>query len=261
MPQGFVDFEFDLADALLASLIKVFDKLESAPLLPNKVADIPEAQGVYMLLLEGKIIYIGKTDAEAGLRHRLERHAFTIQHRQNLSVRDVSFKAVRLYVFTPMDLETQLIKHYRKTGPVTWNKSGFGSNDPGRNRDNTKQRPKGFDALYPIDIDQNVLPTFPRKGTAATIAMELKKYLPYTFRFEGSGEGRQAHPELQNAQVNLPAGQLTTRAVVEGIIKLLPTGWQATILAGRIIMYRENQDYKFGTIIARSNKDQSEKNR
>jgi hypothetical protein len=253
MPAGFVEFEFDLPDALLASLIRIFDRLDSVSLLPDNVSEIPEEQGVYMLLLKGKIVYIGKTDAEAGLKQRLERHAWTIRHRQNLSTSDVSFRAVRVFVFTPMDLEAQLIRHYRRTHPLSWNLSGFGSNDPGRNREKTIQKPEGFDALYPIDIDQEVDSTFPRKGTAGQIAAALKRALPYTFRFEGLGaRSRQPHHELQAAQVRLPQGALTTRKVIENIIQALPPGWQATLLGGRVIMYRENEMYEFGLIIARS---------
>lgn len=249
MPAGYVEFEFDLPDALLTGLVKFFDQMGSASLLPNRVGEIPEAQGVYMLLLKDKIEYIGKTDAEAGLNHRLDRHAWTIQHRRNLSVRDVSFKAVRLYVFTPMDLETQLIRHYRNTHPLSWNLSGFGANDPGRNRDKTKQRPEGFDARYPIDLDKELDSQFPKRGSGAEIAVALKQSLPYTLRIEG---GRQLHPEFANAQVALPRGTLTTRKVIQGIVGALPRGWQATVLSGRIIIYREKEEYEYGTIIARS---------
>jgi Eco29kI restriction endonuclease len=251
MPAGYVEFEFDLPDALLASLIEIFDGTQGAPLVPDNVREIPEEQGVYMLLVREKIEYIGKTDAEAGLRKRLERHAWTIQHRRNLTTSDVSFRAVRVFVFTAMDLEAQLIRHYRRNHPLSWNLSGFGANDPGRNRDRTKQKPEGFDARYPIDTDQELDRKFPRKGSAAEIAAALKRALPYTFRFEGRLGSRQAHPDLETAQITLPKGKLTTRKVIESIIRALPSGWQATLLAGRIIMYRENVDYEFGTVIAR----------
>jgi len=123
MIDGFVEFEFDLPGALLARLIAVFDQMETAPLLPEYVQDIPEAQGVYQLLLGDEVVYIGKTDAQAGLAQRLRRHAFTIRHRQNLNAADVKFKAVRVYVFTAMDLETQLIKtlwKYRMEQQRVW---------------------------------------------------------------------------------------------------------------------------------------------
>ncbi|TIL83467.1 MAG: GIY-YIG nuclease family protein [Mesorhizobium sp.] len=83
MKEGFVEFEFDPAEAVLAL---------SAP-------------------AAGQIVYIGKADAEAGLRKRPRRHAWTIQHRQNLSVQDITLKAVRVFVFAAIDLERQLIRH------------------------------------------------------------------------------------------------------------------------------------------------------
>src|ERR1041385_6312831 len=136
MIAGYVDFEFDLPEALLAKLIEIFAGLNSAPLTAESIEPIPEAQGVYQLFLDGKLVYIGKTDAEAGLKKRLIRHSEKILHRTNLDPAKVSFKAVRIYVFTAVDLESQLIKHYNVISAVEWNASGFGANDPGRRRDN-----------------------------------------------------------------------------------------------------------------------------
>ncbi len=106
---------------------------------------------------------------------RLDRHAHTIQHRSNLNPSEVSFKAVRVFRFTAIDLETQLIRHYGTIAPVTWNFSGFGSNDPGRERDTTNLRPEGFDANYPIDIDRQLEIVLPETGTAASIITALKE--------------------------------------------------------------------------------------
>lgn len=253
MIAGYQEFEFDLPDALLTSIVSVFARMETAPLLPPNVALIPEAQGVYMLTLRDQIVYIGKTDADAGLRRRLDRHARTIQHRSNLDPHEVGFKAVRVFVFTAMDLETQLIRHYGTAAPVPWNFSGFGSNDPGRERDTTNLKPEGFDASYPVDIDRKLETVLPAKALAARIVAALKDALPYTFRVEGRSRGnRRIHPEFEAVEVTLPAPPYTTRAVIEAIIRALPPGWQATALASRIIVYREARDYLFGTVIARS---------
>jgi len=249
--RGFVEFEFDLPEALLTSLVDVFARMEGA--LSVNVTEIPDAQGVYQLLLRDQIVYIGKTDAEAGLRKRLERHARTIQHRRNLHPAEVTFKAVRVFVFTAIDLEAQLIRHYGTVAPVPWNFSGFGSNDPGRERDTTNIRPEGFDALYPIDIDRYLDIALPSVVKASAIITAVKDALPYTFRVEGPSRGsRRLHPEIEAATVVLPARPHSTHAVIEAIIRALPPGWQATALAGRVIMYRENREYPFGTVIARS---------
>jgi hypothetical protein len=249
---GYVEFEFDLPGALLNRLVDVFDGMSAAPLVSKSLAIVPEAQGVYQLLHNGKPVYVGKTDAEAGLKHRLERHARTIQHRRNLEPASVTFKAVRVFVFTAMDLEAQLIRHYGETQPLAWNNSGFGSNDPGRRRDQTVQKPEGFDALYPINIDLPVAVYVPKDATAAAILSALKAALPFLLRFEGSPTGRQPHPELTAAKPKFPKEPRTTRQILEAVVKSLPAGWQATDLGGRAILYREKFDYAFGTIIARS---------
>lgn len=250
MTQGFVEFEFDLPTALLTSLVHEFERMNGAALLTANVQQIPEAQGVYQLLLRDEVVYIGKTDAEAGLRKRLERHARTIQHRQNLSSSDITFKAVRVFVFTAMDLETQLIRYYKNTA---WNNSGFGSNDPGRERDTTNIKPQGFDALFPIDIDQSLVFELPSHAPADKIIAELKTALPYTFRVQtAEKKARKAHQEIEEAMVTIPEPPYTVRSLVSAILAALPPGWQATVLAGRIIMYKESREYSYGSIIGRS---------
>ncbi|BBL73240.1 GIY-YIG nuclease family protein [Methylomagnum ishizawai] len=250
---GYLEFEFDLPAALLRNLVEVFGAMEAAPLLPGNLVGIPETQGVYQLLLRGDLVYIGKTDAEAGLRKRLERHARTIQHRVKLDPAEVAFKAVRVFVFTAMDLETQLIKHYGQIAPLPWNNSGFGSNDPGRERDTTNLKPEGFDAQYPVDIDRGIELGLPFPATAALACALLKECLPYTFRVENAGRGsRKPHPDLVNTQVVPPPKPYTTRQFIEAILKRLPPGWQATALPSRVILYKEARAYAFGTVIARS---------
>jgi hypothetical protein len=133
--------------------------MTAAQLAHSNLVGVPDAQGVYQLLLNDDIVYIGKTDGEAGLKQRLSRHCYTVLHRKNLSTLDVTFKAIRVFVFTAIDLETQLIRHYSRP-KVAWNNSGFGSNDPGRNRDDTALNSQSFDALYPIDIDCPLPPSF-----------------------------------------------------------------------------------------------------
>jgi len=250
---GFRDFEFPLADALLRELVAALDSMESAPLLAQVLSDIPETQGVYQLFKNGSLVYVGKTDSDAGLKNRLERHAWTIQHRKNLDIADVSFKAVRVRVFTAMDLETLLIRHYTVGAPIAWNKSGFGSNDPGRNRDRTVVKPEGFDASYPIDIDREVTLELSGDVEVARLFSTLKATLPYTFRFEtASGSSRKPHPDLSNSSLSLPAHALTSRGYIAKAIASLPPGWQATAFPGRLIIYKEAFDYDHGTVIARS---------
>lgn len=251
MARGFAEFEFDLPEALLERLVRAFAVVEPAQLTVDYVRrEVPEAQGVYQLFLRDKLVYIGKTDADKGLRRRLERHATTVRHRQNLPDAEITFKAIRVFVFTAMDLESQMIGRY---GAVDWQNSGFGSNDPGRNREDTRLKPGGFDELYPINIDHPIDFDFARAGLVANVLADLKRQLPYVFRYEPLAVGsRQPHPELAACQVTLPAGMLTLRRVMQVIVQALPPGWQATDMYSRVIVYRETREYAHGTVIIRS---------
>jgi len=250
MIEGFREFEFDLPDALLASLIKAFREMEGAPLLLENVALLPEAQGVYQLLYEDQIVYVGKTDGEAGLRQRLTRHAWTIQQRCNLDPLLVKFRALRVFVFTAVDLETQLIKHYGGMKKVTWNNSGFGSNDPGRERDTTKIKAGGFDDLFPVDLDRPMsLVGTSAPNTAVTVLAALRREIPYIVRAQTLRN--KPHPDLYSEVGPLPE-VTTAREVIKLVVNSLPTGWQATLLPGRVILYREDKEYSAGSIIARS---------
>jgi len=253
MPPGYREFEFDLPRALLAHLVETFDSMEDAPLTPAAVTEIPEAQGVYQLFHQRKLVYVGKTDAEAGLRQRLGRHAWTVQHRRNLDTEEVSFKAVRVFVFTAMDLETQMIKHYRRKESVPWNDSGFGSNDPGKERDTTNARAEGFDAQFPVDLDRTVTLNFESPASGFSILAALRRWLPYTLRFElEAPRSRKGHSDLYTKAITLPPAPLTTRQLLVHVITALPPGWQGTLLAGRVILYKQHREFTFGEIIARS---------
>ena len=254
--EGFSEFEFDLPRALKAELIALLDRMETGLLQPEVTAGVPEAQGVYQLFYGNTLVYVGKTDAEAGLRTRLTRHARKIMHRPTLTGA-VRFKAVRIMVFTAMDLETQLIKHYRETtnGSAAWNGSGFGSNDPGRERETTNKSPEGFDAQHPIDIDipANLIP--PGTVTVAAALASLKAALPYTLRYEtlrnerGRAQRGQPHPDLLAVSVTIPESPQTVRSLMQLIREALGAEWQATAFVSHVILYREQRPYQYGTVI------------
>jgi len=252
MTPGYREFEFDLPGALLDHLIRALDELELASLDAASLAVVPEAQGIYQLFLDGELVYIGKTDADSGLFRRLTRHSAKVIHRTGLDPARLSFKAIRIFVFTAMDLEAQLIKHYGTVKGTKWNGSGFGSNDPGRNRDNSA--PGNFDREFPIDIDFELEADFSGTRSAAAVAAQLKAVLPYTFRFQTEPpRSRTSHPDLQNTNVTMPAGAMTARRVIQELVRQLPSGWQATALSAVLILYKEKVDtYPQATILARS---------
>jgi hypothetical protein len=256
---GYTEFEFDLPEALLARLVEVFEDVEPAQLLSEIVGNVPEEQGVYQLFLkrEGvfELVYIGKTDAAAGLHSRLARHAGKIQQRIGLDPRHVYFKAVRVYVFTAVDLETQLINHYGGVLKVNWNGSGFGSNDPGKERDTTTYKVDHFDTQFPIDIALPLLTEIPTVASAATILRTLKRDLPYLIRFELLKKGsRLAHPDLEFTIVTLdPARPLTPEQIIAQTVRALPAGWHATMLPSHIIIYKDDsRRFPSGRLIQRS---------
>jgi hypothetical protein len=250
--RGYAEFEFDLPRALLTELVGTLEELQTAPLAAGTVASIQDAQGVYQLFKDDQLVYIGKTDAEAGLRTRLLRHCRKITHRKALSG-SVQFKAVRVLVFTALDLETQLIRHYRQLSPslAAWNGTGFGSNDPGRNREKTNKAPEGFDVQFPINIDIPV-ETAPTGTTQiATLLQQLKGSLPYTLRYEtmrtstGRALRTQPHPDLLRS-IQLPEPPYTVRTLLRLIGEVLGSAWQVTVFPSHVILYKENHTYEFG---------------
>lgn len=249
MRHCFEELEFDLPSALLNQLVKLFEEMPEGPLDAATVQGIDDAQGVYQLFFNGALVYIGKTDAQAGLRARLLRHAIRIRSRRNLSHNTIGFKAVRVFVFTAMDLEELLIRHYKASPtPPTWNLSGFGSNDPGRNRDHTLLKDGHFDKSYPIDLELPVSIVLEGgEASAADVLAQLKGQLDYNVRFEGaSGKSKSPHPDLVAATVQLPKNNDTVLNILRRVKASLGSDWQITALPGYVIVYRESTNYKEG---------------
>ncbi len=245
---GYGEFELDIPRVMRAQLPEFFAKLPEQPLTAESLADLPEqAQGAYLLFLDGRLVYVGKTDAQAGFRGRLGRHWMNVRHRRGLAPERVAFKAARIFVFSTFDLETMLIEEYARLDGLrpVWNYSGFGSNDPGRNRED--QRPAPFDRDYPVDIDREVDALPPGVHPLLEAVLALKTHLPYLFRFETDGAGvaawRGGHREMMWRTIEVPEGPVTTRTLLRLILEALPPGWQATVLPNRVILYREERTY------------------
>ena len=243
------EFELDIPKVMRESLPQFFASRIAYPLLPANIQEIPEsAQGAYCLFLNGQLVYVGKTDAEAGFRQRLTRHYFNIQHRKGLDPNCVSFKAVRVFVFSTFDLETMLIKYYTEEmgARPEWNASGFGSNDPGHNRED--QDPARFDVCYPVDIDRELVGLPIGDQSVLTILTQLKNLLPYTFRFESDAPGRSGrrsgHADMRNSMITLPGEPLTSRTIIQACLNAMGQEWQATVLPNRVIIYKESRVYR-----------------
>lgn len=249
LADGFIAFELDLMGAVLDQLIPILDKMEGEPLTRAAAQLLPDAQGVYLLIHQGQVHYVGKTDAEAGLRTRLTRHVTKFEQRDNIVPADVQFKAAQILVLTAMDIESKLINHYR----TDWNGSGFGSNDPGRQRETTAKPPQGFDARFPINIDLPLDFLVAGPTTVHDLLMQLKLGLPYTLRYElepgakGSHSFRsRPHPDMPGVPLTVPVGPITARQAMQLVLGALPHGWQATYFASHLILYKENRAYTHG---------------
>lgn len=220
MPKTFCfgEFDFDLARAVLDQLVEAFDHLKVGRLEPSLIADMPVNQGVYQLFLAGSLVYIGKADD--GVRKRLERHYRALSSRTNIDISAVGFKALFLHKnWTTWATEDALIRHYGST--ALWNSSGFGSNDPGRRRDETAEE-NTFNSRYPINPDIACDWVKPGIHSALNALQELKECLPYLLRFQrvtaksNMAEDRLAERQLRETSVTLSAG-LSVRHFVRSI--------------------------------------------
>lgn len=241
---SYAEFELDIPAVMRAELPKYFDSLRETPLTEENVRGaIPDgAQGAYLLFLKGTLVYIGKTDSKAGFRNRLVRHLNFVRHRRNIDPANVTFKAVRIFVFSNFDLETMLIEEYTKQGEArpVWNYSGFGSNDPGRRREG--QDPAIYDLEYPVDIDEKVPFLDPGEHKLLSAALILKNNLPYIFRYDtGGAHWSKGHELMRERTIIVPEGPMTTRKALILFLDALPEGWRATVLPNRVILYPEKE--------------------
>ncbi len=256
MTRGYSELEFDLPSALLSSILERLEAMTPGSLTTEEIAEIPEEQGIYALYLKSTqcLVYVGKTDSDAGLKHRLMRHARKLNGRQNIEPGDVEFRAVRLFVFTAMDIESALIAHYGGVKAVPWNGSGFGSNDPGKERDTTTYKADHWDAQYPIMIDKCYVEFDPGVYPVFEVMRKLKAGLPFLLRYQRPGKAVNSfHPDFEDSKVALQQTQMTTRQTLEAVIAALPKGWHATAVPSHIIVYKDDpRRFPSGKLLAHS---------
>lgn len=252
---GYEIFELDLMRAIMDQLIPILDGMDGAALTKENAQALPEAQGIYQIIHEGTVKYIGKTDAKAGLRLRMTRHWEKLLRRDNIVPAEVQFRAVRVLVMTAVDVESELISHYG----ADWNGSGFGSNDPGRERETTGKPAQSFDGQYPIniDLDLDLSECGIALGTYSVhdILWRVKEYLPFTLRYETTSRAANAykakpHGDYLTSNIKITNLSTTVRVLMGQILSALPTGWQATSFVSHVILYKETRTYKHGTFVA-----------
>ena len=235
---GYGEYEIDIEAVLRENLPLFFDGLEAQPLTVEAVLAIPPgAKGAYMLFRgdDPVPVYAGKTDSDHGFRDRLERHAWTVRGRKGLDPAQMRFKAVRIMVFAALDVEALLIRRMKEAmqGALAWNNSGFGSNDPGKQRDG--QEPADFDMWFPIDFDYVIHDLPQGMVPLRKLLSGVKGKLPYLLRYG-----------------TLPAVMVTglppsapLRSVIAAAMEALPSGWQCTVLHGRVILYGTHHNYEY----------------
>lgn len=253
-PVGYVEYEINVEKVLRAELPGKLGEVEVAPLTEEAIAALPaRAKGAYVLYEDGIAVYAGKTDASHGFRDRLRRHSYTIQHRHGFDYSRIGFKAARILVFSNFDVEAILIKELRRQDKkaLAWNNSGFGSNDVGHGRE--RQRPSPFDVQRPINIDRPLPFLDPGEVSLLRLLVVLKNSLPYDFRYETDLDHkgdpvdyRKGHVDQRDApSVVIPPEDLTCRKVLALVLAALPSGWRVTVFPGRLILYKEDEAYRF----------------
>lgn len=251
---GYIEYEINVERVLRDELPGVLNDVTVAPLTDEAISTLPaQAKGAYVLYEDGIPVYAGKTDANHGFRDRLKRHSYTIQHRHGFDHSGIGFKAVRIMVFSNFDVEAILIKEMRRLDKkaLEWNNSGFGSNDPGHQRE--RQKPSRFDVKRPVNIDRPLPFLVPSEVSLLQLLVTLKNSLPYNFRYETDLDEkdepidyRKGHIDQRSAPpVVIPSEGLTFRTVLALVLSALPSGWRVTVFPGRIILYKEDEKYPY----------------
>lgn len=153
-----------------------------------------------------------------------------------------------------MDIESALIKHYGGASAVPWNNSGFGSNDPGKERDTTTYKEDHWDTQYPIILDETFIELPTGVHSVSYIMLKLKDNLPYLLRYQKPSRSRNSfHEDFQHANLIITKPKMTSREILVAAISALPKGWHATAVPSHIIVYKDDtRKFPSGTLIAQS---------
>ncbi len=243
-------FEFDLATPFFEQLRAFFDSLGAVRLDEQTIADLLPLHGVYGLILDDRLVYVGKSDGPLG--DRLTDHRIKLSGRQNIEPEDVKFRAAYLAeTWVPLAPEANLIRYYRRRGLCEWNGNGFGPHDPGRNREETNKPPEGFDAQFPIREDY---PTGIEAGDyeANALLQKMKAALPYTFRYQTDnprGGWRSGSAKYNGKIITVPADNMPADGLLTTVARQFGSDWQATAFPSHLILYEERRDYTYGRIL------------
>ena len=240
-------FRLSITDALSTQLYAALESLEPAPLTEENINSLysqaeklglPTLSGVYQLFRqapgeERQLTYVGKADQP--LPKRLGDHYSKLSGRCGIALEEMSFRCL----FVEEDLsavspEKMLIKRHLKTGKIVWNNRGFGINDPGRERDTTKNKENHWDLEYPIDLSRVIDGISPGPQSLKSLLEKIKDELPFNFRFQRGGGG------MYDQLVKVPKDSLTADEAFHFVAEHLADKWKITALVGWVIMYKDD---------------------
>lgn len=242
-------FVYNEAEAVLNLLTARLDDMSSwVPLNDALRAGATAAPGVYRLRYGGEDVYVGKA---ANLLRRLSRHERHLQGRVGLDLAQAQCNFVILP--PPWDArasEDLLIRHYRDQGKAPWNNQGFGSNDPGRNRD--ESTPSPYHSAHPA-ISFYEIEVSAGHYTVGGLLKLIKDQLPYLLRYQSNDKGgdpgwREDLARAFDPERNYhgPADSFLTDLCQSHLVE-----WQLTYLPLGFILYKESKAYPHGRILYR----------
>ena len=240
-------FRLSITEALSTQLHAALEALEPARLTQENLEalyvqaqrlELPSLSGVYQLFRQGadskrELTYVGKADQP--LPRRLGDHLSKLSGRRGISLTEMYFRCL----FVEEDLssvspEKMLIKRHLQTGKIVWNNRGFGINDPGRERDTTKNSENHWDLEFPIDLSREIKGLGAGPRTLKSLLDAIKEGVPFNFRFQQHGS------ILYNKPVVVPRANMTAHEAFRLVAEHLPDTWQVSALVGWAIMYNDN---------------------
>ena len=225
-------FSLNITEALRSQLTAAMRRLHPAPLTIENLAAVEARPGVYILLDEDGPTYIGKADKS--LRSRLADHFRKLSGRTGNILGRIKFQC--LYIeedIAAIAPERMLIKGLAEVSALRWNNTGFGNNDPGKERDSSQVKHNHFDAQFPIDLTFRVALEPPAdQPTIGDLMPELKRTMPFVFRY----------PKLdrETAALRVPReafGVHTVEDAMQVLARNLPENWKIIALPGYVIAY------------------------
>ncbi|MFC9602343.1 GIY-YIG nuclease family protein [Streptomyces niveus] len=232
------DFRLSITRALKDQLAQALADLEPAPLSTRALEELERRGGIYQLHHGDQFVYVGKADKN--LPQRIGKHLRKISGRKDISIDEMRFSC--LYVdedFPAVAPERLLIAKYREKGQIPWNTNGFGNNDPGRRRDDTVIKVNHFDVQHPIDLDLIIHGVKTGNTSLRQFLANIKKRLPYNFRYATKVLGT-----MGDREVSVPDVELSTGDLFSLVANTITDQWQIAVLHGYVIMYPEGErDY------------------